>query len=297
MLQLDQLDPRGRRLSVLPALVYGSPPVARIDGGKLVHLRGPVPLRDPPAERRAVERLRAELDLLPGRRTNYAGADAPRFVEKLKRWRGDLSGDAAGVVKPAADAGAAPAAGHRRRRRGRHGVGAVRAERLRRRKSARPSASVDATAVVRAWQEGLGIVPLSGGGWASLPARLAAEARPARGRSAGRARGRRPSGAPRAAGAGGALRRARSSAAARASIGWRRWSPGSSACPRRRCRGDLTATLRAVPAAGGRAGSRSCAAPASAASSPTTWASARRCRRCARSTPGRAARWSSARPA
>jgi SNF2 family DNA or RNA helicase len=30
-------------------------------------------------------------------------------------------------------------------------------------------ASVDATAVLRAWQEGLGIVPLSGGGWAALP--------------------------------------------------------------------------------------------------------------------------------
>jgi SNF2 family DNA or RNA helicase len=30
-------------------------------------------------------------------------------------------------------------------------------------------ASVDAAAVVRAWQEGLGIVPLTGGGWAALP--------------------------------------------------------------------------------------------------------------------------------
>src|SRR5206468_8686633 len=28
---------------------------------------------------------------------------------------------------------------------------------------------VDAAAVVRAWQEGLGIVPLAGGGWAALP--------------------------------------------------------------------------------------------------------------------------------
>ncbi len=77
-------------------------PCARIDAGKLVYLRGPVPLRDTPAERTALERLRAELDLLPGRRTTFGGADAPRFVEKLKRWRGDLSGSAAGIVKPAA---------------------------------------------------------------------------------------------------------------------------------------------------------------------------------------------------
>ncbi len=165
VLQLDQLDAMaGGGLSVLPALVYGAPPCARIDGGKLVHLRGPVPLRDPPAERRAVERLRADLDLLPGRRTNYAGADAPRFVEKLKRWRGDLSGGAAGVVKPAAvlephlslatDGDAAA------------GTEAVRFDLT---FTTKTGASVEAGAVVRAWEEGLGIVPLTGGGWASLP--------------------------------------------------------------------------------------------------------------------------------
>ncbi len=165
VLQLDQVDAAaGSGLSVLPALVYGSPPCARIDGGKLVHLRGPVPLRDPAAERRAVERLRADLDLLPGRRTSYSGADAPRFVERLKRWRGDLAGGAAGIVKPAAaltprlnlvtDGDAAA------------GTEAVRFELTFTTKS---GAAVDAGAVMRAWQEGLGIVPLSGGGWAALP--------------------------------------------------------------------------------------------------------------------------------
>jgi hypothetical protein len=165
VLQLDQLDAMaGGGLSVLPALVYGAPPCARIDGGKLVHLRGPVPLRDPVAERRAVERLRTELDLLPGRRTSYAGTDAPRFVERLKRWRGDVSGGAAAIVKPAAvlephlslatDGDVAA------------GTEAVRFDLTFTTKS---GASVDAGAVVRAWEEGLGIVPLLGGGWASLP--------------------------------------------------------------------------------------------------------------------------------
>ncbi|HVV48142.1 MAG TPA: DEAD/DEAH box helicase, partial [Polyangia bacterium] len=170
VLDLDQLDAAaGGGLSVLPRLVYGAPPCARVDGNRLVHLRGPVPLRDPAAERRAVERLRGELDLLPGRRTTYGPADAPRFVEKLKRWRGDLAGGAAGVVKPAATleprltlvTDGDPAAG----------TDAVRFELtfIAAGKSG-AGGSVDAAAVLRAWQEGLGIVPLSGGGWASLPA-------------------------------------------------------------------------------------------------------------------------------
>jgi superfamily II DNA or RNA helicase len=170
VLRLDQV---AGGLSVLPALVYGSPPVARIDGERLVHLGGPVPIRDAPSEQRALERLRSELGLLPGRRTSYTGADAPRFVDKLKRWRGDLSGDAAGIVKPqvmlqprlsvvagvGGDADAvrfeltfAPTGGSNTAKTG-----------------ATTGASVDAAAVVRAWQEGLGIVPLSDGGWASLP--------------------------------------------------------------------------------------------------------------------------------
>jgi superfamily II DNA or RNA helicase len=161
VLQMDQMD--GGGLTVLPALVYGSPPCARVDGGKLVYLRGPVPLRDAGAERQAVERLRAQLDLLPGRRTTFAGPDAPRFVEKLKRWRGDLSGKAAGIVKPAVtlearlDVTAEPASE------------AVRFELTFVPAGGKGEAKVDAAAVVRAWQEGLGIVPLSDGGWASLP--------------------------------------------------------------------------------------------------------------------------------
>src|SRR5262249_41957988 len=81
----------------------GAPPVARIDAGKMVYLRGPVPLRDVAAEQRVVERLRAELELVVGRRTTFDAKDAPRVVERLKRWRGDLSGRAAGSVKPGAE--------------------------------------------------------------------------------------------------------------------------------------------------------------------------------------------------
>src|SRR5690606_34845056 len=44
-------------LTVLPTLVYGDPPSARIDAGRMVHLRGAVPVRDVAAERRLVHQL------------------------------------------------------------------------------------------------------------------------------------------------------------------------------------------------------------------------------------------------
>ena len=159
-------------LSVLPTLVYGTPPFARVDDGKLVLVRpgGPVPVRDTADERALVLKLREDLDLVPGRRTSFGGMDAPRFAEKLRRWRGGLTGDAAAVVgetrhlRPSLELATAPAAdggpplvtfGLRFEVEGARGEATTTA--------------VDAEAVVHAWREGLGLVPLLGGGWAALP--------------------------------------------------------------------------------------------------------------------------------
>ena len=57
-------------MSVLPSLTYGDPPIARVEDGRLVHLRGGMPLRDEAAEVREVHRLRDELGLLPGVRSD-----------------------------------------------------------------------------------------------------------------------------------------------------------------------------------------------------------------------------------
>jgi superfamily II DNA or RNA helicase len=172
VLDLSQV---GDALSVLPTLVYGAPPCARIDDGTLVHLGGPVPVRDPAAERALLTRLREELDLLPGRRTTFGGADAPHFALKLRRWRGGLTGSAAGVV------------GDARQLAPRLEVRSVPApppdtgpplieidlafDVMGGRDRAAEGATVDAESVVRAWREGLGLVPLlgPGGGWAALP--------------------------------------------------------------------------------------------------------------------------------
>ena len=47
---IDAAENSGR-LSVLATLVYGDPPAARIDAGRLVHLQGVIPIRDEAAER------------------------------------------------------------------------------------------------------------------------------------------------------------------------------------------------------------------------------------------------------
>jgi superfamily II DNA or RNA helicase len=150
-LELVQLD---AGLTVLPTLVYGAPPHVRIDNGKLVYLRGAVPLRDESAEQRLTLRLREQLDLVPGRRLTVTGADISRFADKLRAFDGDLSGsDAARLIAPGLEL-----------------VPHVTLDpftvefRVRGKEQ-----SVDAPAVLRAWSEGLGLVPITGGGWAPLP--------------------------------------------------------------------------------------------------------------------------------
>ena len=167
VLDLSQI---GSSLAVLPTLVYGTPPCARIDDGRLVHLKGPVPVRDEAAERRLAEKLRSDLSLLCGRRTTFEGADTARFVDKLKRWRGELAGDGAKLI------GARVRLEPKLRVQGMDGATSglpsvrfdldftVLAE-----GKGEPVGTVSAAAVLSAWQEGLGLVPLDGGGFAPLP--------------------------------------------------------------------------------------------------------------------------------
>ena len=168
VLDLSQI---GSSLAVLPTLVYGNPPCARIDDGRLVHLEGPVPVRDEAAERRLAEKLRSDLGLLCGRRTTFEGADTARFVDKLKRWRGELAGDGAKLVgarvrlEPklrAESSGGATTTGLPNVRFDLDFT--VLAE-----GKGESVGTVSATAVLSAWQEGLGLVPLDGGGFAPLP--------------------------------------------------------------------------------------------------------------------------------
>jgi superfamily II DNA or RNA helicase len=158
------LSHQGHTLSVLPTLVYGDPPLARLDGEVLVALGDSVPARRPAEEREALRRLRDELNLVPGRRVDLDGTEAIRFAAKLREWQkrnggathGDtfterplrprlvVDGDTYDVVFELGeddDEGREPT-----------------------------SKRAESASVIRAWRDGLDLVPLQGGGWAPLPA-------------------------------------------------------------------------------------------------------------------------------
>lgn len=163
-------------IDVLPLLVYGHPPSLRIDDGRAVHLGGPVPLRDPAAERRLIHKLREELDLIPGRRVRYEGADASRFAARLQRWRGDLAGDAARLLGSAARLSPQLRVDDRTTSAETATAGATAPANLHFdlvfRVEGAPTggaATVSAESALRAYQDGLGLIPLDGGGWATLP--------------------------------------------------------------------------------------------------------------------------------
>jgi superfamily II DNA or RNA helicase len=148
----------GEGLSVLATLVYGDPPCARVDAGRLVHLRGPIPLRDEEAESRLLTRLRAALGLAPGHRVDLAPAAAIEFVERLERSGLSPVGDAhrafrlAPALEPALEL---RGDGFKLRFRSR-GEGGDR--------------EADPGAVLAAFRRGDPLVALLGGGFAPLPA-------------------------------------------------------------------------------------------------------------------------------
>jgi superfamily II DNA or RNA helicase len=160
------LSHQGHTLSVLPTLVYGDPAVARVDGAEIVPLGDTVPLRRHGDERELLRRLRDELHLVPGRRVDLDGSEAIRFATRLREWQKKMGDDGAGsafekkplrprlvtggdefdiVFESALDGDA---------------DGDEKATPRR----------AEAAAVIRAWRDGLDLVPLQDGGWAPLPA-------------------------------------------------------------------------------------------------------------------------------
>jgi superfamily II DNA or RNA helicase len=154
------LSHQGHTLSILPTLVYGDPPIARVDGDVLTPLGQAVPVRRRDEERAAIARLRDELNLAPGRRVDLDGGDALRFAQRLRDFQRTAGEDRQAAIfvgesltaRIVFDRGALDvlfeyeAAG------------------------GEPTRRADGATVLRAWRDGLDLVPLEGGGWAPLPA-------------------------------------------------------------------------------------------------------------------------------
>ncbi|MCP3979660.1 MAG: DEAD/DEAH box helicase [bacterium] len=157
-IQLD-VSREEHSLAVLPTLVYGDPPTARIDAGRLVHLRGPVPLRDESEEKRLLHQLRRELHLSPGVRAVFDGADAVDFFARLESWKAGIRGTAHEFFRKAPPL--VP------RLQLDEGGFAIEFSATR---GAESAGSADPAAVLAAWSRGEPLVPLLEGGWSPLPA-------------------------------------------------------------------------------------------------------------------------------
>lgn len=162
------LSHHGHTLSVLPTLVYGDPAVLRIDGDEGISLGGAAPVRRRDEERMLLHRLRDQLNLVPGRRVDLDGAEAVRFASKLRDFQRSM-----GDTSHAALFGRGRALIPRLVIEGStfdvlFEVEATEGERPGTRRAAVAS-------VLRAWRDGLDLVPLEGGGWAPLPEAWLAE--------------------------------------------------------------------------------------------------------------------------
>ncbi len=155
---------RHGQLSVLATLVYGDPPAARVDAGRLVHLRGLIPIRDEVMEKAEMRRLRDELGLVPGRRLNLSGEEAIAFAQRLEGWRGQVDGTAHRLFRLTS-----PLEPHLE----------IDGERVQvsfesplppgETTGDRDERFAAPEAVMRAWREGTSLVRLRGGGLAALP--------------------------------------------------------------------------------------------------------------------------------
>ncbi len=149
-------------LVVLPILVYGDPIIARVDGGHLKLLGSRVPLRNEAAERQLTRRLQNELELAPGRKLRLRGQEAVDFASRLESWDGEVRGSGHGdfylapAVKPRIEISEAGFDVYFESSE----ESAVGPSRVR---------SADASQVLAAWQAGISLVPLLGGGVAPLP--------------------------------------------------------------------------------------------------------------------------------
>jgi superfamily II DNA or RNA helicase len=159
------LSHQGHTLSVLPTLVYGDPAIARVDGDAVTVFGKEVPVRKPGEERELVVRLRDALNLVPGRRVDFDGTSAARFAQKLRAWQ-EGEGHRKGNDAPFGKTALVPRVVMEGEI---FDVVFEAFEEDENGNGGRPARRAEAASVLRAYRDGLDLVPLDGGGWAPLP--------------------------------------------------------------------------------------------------------------------------------
>ncbi|MBN1655244.1 MAG: helicase [Deltaproteobacteria bacterium] len=74
----------GECLNVLTTIVYGDPPSARVDAGKLTYLGGTLPLRNERKEELLIDEISRELDLEVGKTLRFVGLEALKIAERIR---------------------------------------------------------------------------------------------------------------------------------------------------------------------------------------------------------------------
>ncbi len=158
-----ELSHMGRSVTVLPWVVYGDPPCGRIEGGRLVYLNGPIAKRREAQEVQLGHKLREELGLILGKAVSYEGDDVPKFLQRLKEFAGGqstgLSRMTRGQLRPSLLVDGTKI------ELGFELFGGTNDP-----DASASSAHASAESVLTAWENGLDIVALDGGGFAPLPA-------------------------------------------------------------------------------------------------------------------------------
>jgi len=152
------LDYDGECLSVLTTIVYGDPPCARVDAGKLHYLGGPLPLRDEGKEQQLIDDLNRKTNLDLGKTHRFSGLDAVKIAERIRIYDDAVvqgnGFDSCFVTEPLHTRFALEDNGFDLAFISQDGAVARHAT---------------TGAVLRAWQRGESLVPLVEGGWAPLP--------------------------------------------------------------------------------------------------------------------------------
>jgi SNF2 family DNA or RNA helicase len=148
-------DPGGERLTVIPHLVYGAPPIAEIRGNHVEHLSTrEVPIRDPLEEARLSRELIADLHLKLNEAKVFSGEGAIRFVERMDGW--DTYGGGDSVFTPASSLVPSVELAN----------GSLDVHFM----TPNGAAKASMEQVLKSWRSGGSFVPLVGGGWGRIPA-------------------------------------------------------------------------------------------------------------------------------